>query len=119
MIGRPVDAAGLGFHDPEVLAVEAAGKIVGGAVFVAVELPVADVVIPGGEVEILADGVVIVAVEPAHHVGGDELAAVGVGADDVQLVLLIAAPGVGDESLPAQQQARVPGMSFDRESDSS
>src|SRR6185437_1467171 len=55
----------------------------------------------------LGDGVVVVAVEPAHHVGGDELAGVGVGADDVELVLLVAAPGVGDEALPTEEEAGV------------
>ena len=30
--GRPVDEAGLGLHDPEVFAEEAAGEVVGGAV---------------------------------------------------------------------------------------
>ena len=55
----------------------------------------------------LRDGVVVEAVEPAHGVGGDELARVGVGADDVDLVLLVARPGVGDEALPVEQQAGV------------
>ena len=107
VVDVPVDEAGLGFHDPEVLAEEAAGEVVGGAVGDGVEVAGADVVVPGGEVEVLGDGVVIVAVEEAHHVGGDELAGVGVGADDVELILLVAAPGVGDEALPAEEEAGV------------
>ena len=104
--GGPVDEAGLGLHDPEVFAQEAAGEVVGGAVRGGVEVAAADVVIPGGEVEILRDGVVVEAVEPAHHVGGDELVRIGVGADDVELIFLIAAPGVGDEALPARAGGR-------------
>ncbi len=49
----------------------------------------------------------VVAVEEAHHVGGDELALVRVGAEDVELILLVAAPGVGDEALPAEEEAGV------------
>jgi len=61
----------------------------------------------------LRDGVVIVAVEEAHHVGGDELATVRVGADDVKLVLLVAAPGVRHEALPTEKEARVAVGGFD------
>ncbi len=46
VVGRPVDGAGLGLHDPEVFAEEAAGEVVGGAVGDGVELAGADVVVP-------------------------------------------------------------------------
>ena len=57
----------------------------------------------------------IVAVEEAHHVGGDELAVVRVGADDVELIFLVAAPGVGDEALPAEEETGVAAGGFDRD----
>ena len=46
VVGVPVDEAGLGFHDPEIFAEEAAGEVVGGAVVDGIELAGADVVVP-------------------------------------------------------------------------
>ncbi len=76
-------------------------------------MALADVVVPGGEGEVLGDVVVVVLVEEAHHVRRDELVAVGVRADDVELVLLVAAPGVGDEALPAKEKGGVAVGGFD------
>jgi len=50
---------------------------------------------------------VIIAVEEAHHVGGDELALVRIGTDDVELIFLVAAPGVGDEAFPTDEEAGI------------
>ncbi len=71
--GRPVHRAGLGLHHPEILALEAASQVVGKAVPGRIEMSLADVVVPGGEIEIFFDYVVIEAVIPAHCVCGDEL----------------------------------------------
>jgi len=46
VVWGPVDEAGLGFHDPEVFAEEAAGEVVGGAVVNGIEVSGADVVVP-------------------------------------------------------------------------
>src|SRR6185312_9523284 len=73
---RPVDRTGLRFHHPEVLALEAARKVVSRAILYGIEVTLSHVVIPGGEIEVLLDGVVIEAVEPSHRVGGDELAGI-------------------------------------------
>ena len=77
--------------------------------------PCADVVVPCGEVEIFLDNVMIEAVIPSHCVRGDELFGIGIGANDVQLVLLITAPGVADKSLPGQQQAGISVLRLDRD----
>ena len=76
--GCPVHMAGLRFHDPEILLLEAACQVIGRTIFVLVDVTLADVIIPGGQIEILGDGVMIVAIKPAHHIGGDELAGCGV-----------------------------------------
>ena len=55
------------------LPLESASQVVGKAVPGRVEVSLADVVVPGGEVEIFFDYVVIEAVIPAHRVRGDEL----------------------------------------------
>ena len=62
----------------------------------------------------LFDNVVIEAVIPAHRVGGDELLGIGIGANDVQLVLLITAPGIADKSFPGQQQAGIAVLRLNR-----
>ena len=51
---RPVHRAGLGFHHPEILALPAARKVVHGGIARNIQVPFADVVVPGGEVEIAA-----------------------------------------------------------------
>ena len=80
-----------------------------------VEVSLAHVVVPGGEVEIFLYNVVIEAVEPSHGVGGNELFGIGIGANRVQLVLLITPPGVADKPLPAQQQAGIAVLRLDRD----
>src|SRR6185369_16719304 len=104
----------LGLHDPEVLAFESASQIVGKAILGGIEMSLPHVVVPGGEVEIFLDHVVIEAVKPAHGVCGDELFGIGVGADDLQLVLLITAPGIADKSLPGQQQSGISVLRLNR-----
>lgn len=86
------------------------GKAVPGGV----EMSLPDIVVPGGEVEILFDHVVIEAVKPAHCVRGDELPGIGVGANDFQLVLLITAPCIADKSLPGQQQSGIAVLRLNR-----
>ena len=49
---RPVDRAGLRLHHPEVGALPAAHQVVHGAVARGVQMPLPDVVVPGGQVEI-------------------------------------------------------------------
>ena len=51
---RPVHEAGLRLHHPEVLSLEPAGQVMGSAIADRVEMALADVVVPGREVEILA-----------------------------------------------------------------
>src|ERR1700751_5446407 len=94
----PVDEAGLGLDDPEILALEAAGEVMGGALATGIHGALADAVAPGGKVEVVGDGVVIESVEPAHGIGSDELAAIGIGANGIHLILLVTAPGVADEA---------------------
>ena len=113
VVGGPIDHAGLRFHDPEVFALEAAGKVVRCAVAHGVEVAGADVVVPRGEIEVLLDGVVVELVEPTHGVGSDDLAGFAVGADCVDLDAVVAAPSVGDELLPVEQQAGVAVGLFD------
>jgi hypothetical protein len=108
--GLPVDERGLRFHDPEVLALEPAGEIVREAVLNGVDGAGANVVVPRCEVEHALSHVMIVGIEEAHGVGGDELALVGERTDHVDLVEQVAAPRVGDEEPPTQQQARVTGF---------
>ena len=110
----PVYRAGLSLHDPEILAFESASQIVGEAVSGGIEVPLSDIVIPGGEVEVFLDHVVIEAVKPAHRVRGDELLGIGIGANDLQLVLLVTAPGIADESLPGQQQSGIAVLRLNR-----
>src|SRR5208283_1523722 len=104
---RPVHGAGLRFHHPEILLLEAARQVVGEAVLRGVEMALANVVVPGGEIEVLYHSVVVVAIEPAHGVGGDEFGWVRVGAQYFELIFLVAAPGIADEAHPAQQQTRI------------
>ena len=103
----PVDEGGLGFHHPEIFVLVAAGEVVGGAVGEVVVVVGVDVVVPGGDVEDGVDGVLVEAVEPAHGVGGDELARVSVGTDGGDLVFGVALPGVADEALPIEQECGV------------
>src|SRR5690348_7885358 len=70
-------------------------------------MPLAHIIVPGGEIQVLGDGVMIETVEPAHGVAGDELATIGMGANSIHLVLLVATPGVADKTHPAQQQAGI------------
>ena len=83
----PVDEGGFGFHDPEIFLLISAGEVVGGAVRDVVVVVGVDVIVPCGDVENAVYGVFIEAVEPAHGVGGDELARVGVGTDGGDLIL--------------------------------
>src|SRR5690242_8619636 len=67
-----------------------------------------DVVVPRRKIEILTDDVMIVAVEPSHHVGGNELPRIGVRANGIKLVFLITPPGIAHEASPTEEQARIP-----------
>ena len=111
---RPVDRAGLRLDHPEILSLETARQIMGGAVASGLEMALADIVVPRRHIEILRDGVVIEAIEPTHHVGGDELAGVGVGANHVELIALVASPRIADETHPAQQEAGISVTGLDR-----
>ena len=112
---RPIYRSRLGFHHPEILAFEPASQVVSEAVLGRVQVSLADVIVPGGEVEIFFHDVVIEAVVPSHGVCGDELFGIGrVAANHFQLVLLIAAPGIADESLPGQQQSGIAILRLDR-----
>ncbi len=53
------------------------------------------------------DGVLVEAVEPAHGVGGDELARVSVGANRRNLVDRVALPGLADETLPVEEEGGI------------
>src|SRR5262249_6494668 len=105
--GTPVDEGGLGFHDPKIFLLEAAGEVVASSVVGCVEVVGGDVVIPGGDVEDRVNDVFVEAVEPAHGVSGDELALVGVRSDGVDLVYGVALPGIADETLPLEKQRGV------------
>src|ERR1700691_2336278 len=69
-----------------------------------VEMPLADIIIPNGKIKVLGDGVMVESVEPAHRVGCDELACIGMGTNRVNLISLIATPCIAHEQLPAEQQ---------------
>jgi len=78
-----------------------------------VEMPLANVGVPGGDVEIGGNGVVVPVVAPTQGhptLGRDELARLGVGANGVYLLLLIGTPGVGYESPVVEHQAGIAGL---------
>jgi hypothetical protein len=110
----PIHAAGLCFHHPEILSLEATRQVMRRTVAHRIKMSLPDVVIPRGQVKVLRNRVMVIAVEPSHHVGGNELARIGIGPNHVELAFLIAAPGVTDEAHPAQQQAWVAIAHLDR-----
>src|SRR6185437_9239253 len=73
--GRPVDEARLRLHDPVVPPLPAAHEVAERAVAIRVEMSLPDIVVPGGEIEVVREGVVIPVVAPAEaaEVAGDEL----------------------------------------------
>src|SRR6185437_2541340 len=75
-------------------------------------MSLADVIIPRRQVEVLRYLVMVEAVEPAHHVGGDELSWRRILANRIELIFLVAAPSIADETFPAQQQAWVARLGF-------
>src|SRR5580658_3282834 len=72
-----------------------------------------DIIIPPGKIKVLRDGVVVVSVEPAHHVGRDELACIGMRTNRLNLISLIATPCVAHEPLPAEQEPWISVFGFD------
>ena len=73
-----------------------------------------DVVIPGCKVEVLGNSVMIEGIEPSHHVRGDLLPGIGVGANGVNLIALVTAPCITDKLLPLQEQAGISGAHWNR-----
>src|SRR5580658_699545 len=74
-----------------------------------VEMALADIIVPRGEIEIADDLVMIEVVRPAEaaYVGGDELARVGELANRRNLHMLKAAPCVGDEMTVLEHEAGI------------
>src|SRR5580698_6517900 len=79
----------------------------GEAVPCGIDMAGSDIVIPCGEGERTSHDVVIETVEKSHEVAGDELARLGVLMNDVDLILLIAHPGVGYETVPVEAESGV------------
>jgi hypothetical protein len=98
--GCPVHESRLRFHYPKIPLQKTAREIVTRPVVNYVEVPGANVVVPGGEIEIATDSVMIKTVEPSHHVRRDPLPAIDMGSQSVDLILLIAAPRIAYKALP-------------------
>ena len=104
---RPVHKARLRLHHPEVPALETAREVMHDAVPQRVQMAASDVVVPRRQVQLRAQRVVVEDVVPAHEVAGDELAGIAVGADDLDLNVLIVLERVRDEMLEFDQQAGI------------
>ncbi len=104
---RPVDVAGLGFHDPEVFALKATGQVVTGAGHQVIVMTCPDVPVPGGEIQVTGQRVMVKSAEPAHEIvrnpgGGGELRA-----ERIHLQFLEILIGAGDKAFEGQHQAGV------------
>jgi hypothetical protein len=76
--GGPIHKTRLRLHDPEILALEPARKVVYDAVPGGIQVSLPDVVVPSCEIKIRENRVMIESIEPSHGVCGDELRGIGI-----------------------------------------
>src|SRR5579875_1023138 len=61
----PVHECWLHFHYPEIFTLPSAGKIVDEAISIWIQVPLANIVVPGSEIEIFCYGVMVKSVGPS------------------------------------------------------
>src|SRR5215472_13584396 len=97
----PIHGPRLCFNHPEVLAFQPSHSVVAHSVYIRIQVPGPDVVVPGGKCQ-RSGGLVLVQTVPfqPHEIPSDELPWVRVFANLVELILLKGIPRVRHEALP-------------------
>lgn len=114
---RPVDRPRLCFHHPEALAFPAAHQLVAGAVAVRLDMALADIVVPGDEIEFAADLGSVEAVGPPQsaEIRGDELTWRDGLTQRFDLIPLEAEPRIGNVAFGVQHPARIAALCVERD----